>query len=78
MWDKPPNEEDALVGTSLRRSSQKAAREATDTIRSLADEGVQNKSSWQHGAHKMLAVGSPQLVEPTLSDPPYVPVRTRT
>ena len=39
MWDKPPIEEDAPVGSSLRRSSQKASHEATNSIRSLADEG---------------------------------------
>ena len=70
MWDKPPTEEDALMGTSLNRSSQKVAHEATDTIRSLMDEGGQNKSSRQHGAHKRPSVDSPQLVEPSTSDPP--------
>ena len=45
MWDKPPIEEDALVGTVLRRSSQKASCKVTHSIRSLVDEGVQQKSS---------------------------------
>ena len=31
IWGKPPTKEDAPVGTSLRQSSQKAAREATDS-----------------------------------------------
>ena len=72
MWDKPPIEEDAPVDSSLRRSSQKAACEATSDIRSLVEEGVQNKSSQQHGAHKN-AVGSPQLLEPSTSDPNVCP-----
>ena len=38
------------------------------------DEGGQNKSSRQHRAHKRLAVDSPQLGEPSTSDPPYVRV----
>ena len=43
-----------------------------DTIRSLVEEGGGNKSSQQHRAHKRLAVGSPQLLEPSTSDPPYI------
>ena len=74
MWDKPPAEEDAPVGSSLRRSSQKAAHEATNSIRSLVDEVCRNKSSRQYGAHKRPAVDSPQVLEPSTSDPPYVPV----
>ena len=45
MWDKPPTEEDAHEGRSLGRSSRKAAREATNSIGSLVNEGGQNKSS---------------------------------
>ena len=74
MWDKPPIEEDAPVGSLLRQSSQKTAHEVIDTIRSLAEEGVWNKSSRQYGAHKRRTVGFPQLLEPNTLDPPYVPV----
>ena len=51
---------DGPMGTSLRRSSRKAAREVTDTIRYLAEEWVHNKSSRQDGANKRPAVGSPK------------------
>ena len=74
MWDKPPIEEDAPVGNSLRRSSQKASHEATNSIRSLVDEGGRNKSTQQHGAYKRPAIDCPQLLEPSTSDPPNVPV----
>ena len=74
MWNEPPTKEDALVGTSPRRSSRKVDREATDTIRLLVDERGRNKRSRQHGAHKKPAISSPQLVEPSTSDPLYVPI----
>ena len=45
MWDKPPIEEDAPVGSSLRWSSKKASHEATNSIRSQVDEGGWNESS---------------------------------
>ena len=72
MWDKPPTEEDAPMGSSLRQSSRKVSHEATNSIRLQVDEGGRNKSSRQHGAHKVPAVNSPQLLEPSTSDPPYV------
>ena len=59
MWDKPPTEEDTPVGSLLRRFSQKASHEATNSIRSQVDEGGRNKSSRQHGAHKRPAIDSP-------------------
>ena len=68
---------DGPMGTLLRRPSRKAAREATDTSRYLAEEWVRNKSSRQDGASKRPAVGSPQVVEPSTSDPLYVPVLER-
>ena len=74
MWDKPPTEEDTPVGSSLRRSSRKATHDTTNSIRSLVDEGGQNKSSRQYGAHKRPAVDSPQLLDPSTLDPPYVAV----
>ena len=74
MWDKPPIEEDAPVGSSLRRSAQKVFHKATNSIRSQVDEGGRSKSSQQHGAHKRPVVDSPQLLEPSTSDFSFVPV----
>ena len=37
-------------------------------------KGARKKSNQVDGAHKRLAVGSPQMVEPPTSHPPYVPV----
>ena len=73
MWDKTPTEEDAPMGSSLTRSSRKATHEANNSIRCLVDEGFRNKSSRQHGVHKRQAVDSPQFLEPSTSDPTYVP-----
>ena len=47
------------------------AHEATDSIRSLVDEGDRNKSTRQYGAHKRPAVDSPQQLEPSTLDSPY-------
>ena len=74
MRDKPPTEEDAPVGSLLKRSSRKATHEATNSIRSLVDQEGRNKSSRQHGAHKRWAVDFPQLLEPSMLDPTYVPI----
>ena len=74
MWDKPPTEEDAPVGNSLRCSSQKTSHEATNSIRLQVDDGGRNKSSRRHGVCKRSAVNFPQLLEPSSSDLPYVPV----
>ena len=74
MWEGPRSNEDAPVGSSLRWSSRKAARKATNSIRSQAKEGGRRRSSRRDGAHKKPAVGSPQELEPTTSDPLYVPL----
>ena len=74
MCEEPCIDEDAPVGSSLRRSSRKAACNATDSSRLQAEEWDRRKSSQQDGAHKRQAVGSPQAVELTMSDPLYIPI----
>ena len=74
MWDKPPTEKHAPVGTSLRRSYRKAACEATYGIRSLVDEGDWSKSTRQHGPHKRPAVDFPPIAGTKYVRSPYVPV----
>ena len=74
MCEEPRTDEDAPVGSSLRWSSGKAARDATQSIKSQAKEGVQKKGSRSNGTHKSLAVRFPQAVKPATSDPLYVPV----
>ena len=59
---------------SLRWSSQKNARDATQSITLQAEEGVHRKSRGADGAHKRLVFGPHQVLEPTKSDPVYVPV----
>ena len=63
---------DVIVGNSLRQSSQKAAHAAIDSIRLLMEERGRNKSSRQDGALKRPAIGSPQVLERSTSDPLYV------
>ena len=74
MCEEPCTDEDAPMANLLRRSSQKAAHNATHSIRLHAKEGSHRKSSSQDGAYKRPAVGFPQVVEPTMSNPLYVPI----
>ena len=48
------------MGRSLRGSSQKGARDATQSITLQAEEGAHKKSSRDNGAYKRLAFGSPK------------------
>ena len=74
MCEEPHTNEDAPVGSSLRRSSQKDSRDVTQNITSQAEEGAHKKSIRADGAPKRLAFGSPQVLEPATSDLPYFPV----
>ena len=51
-----------------------AARKATYSIKSLMEERGRNKNSRQDGPHKRPAVCSPQLLDLSTSDLPYVMV----
>ena len=74
MCEEPHIDEDAPVGSSLRRSSQKDAHDVTQSITSQAEEGARKKSIRADGAHKRPAFGFPQVLEPATSDPLYVPI----
>ena len=74
MWDKPPTKEDTLVGTSLRRSSQRTSHEATHTLDRWWMKGVATKATNNTGPTRGQLSISPQLLGPSTSDPPYVPV----
>ena len=60
------------MGSSLRRFSQKDARDATQRITLQTKEGAHRKSTRVDGSHKRLAFGFPQVLEPAMSDSPYV------
>ena len=72
VHEETRTDEDAPVGNSLRRSSQKATRNATWSIKLEAKEGVRKKISQLDWAQKRPVVGSPQVVEPNTSDPLHV------
>ena len=75
MCEEPRTDEDAPVSSSLRGSSQDATCDATKSIKAQTKEGAHMKTNCPNGAHKGPAVGSPQVVEPTTSNPPYVPIQ---
>ena len=62
-----------VVGTPQRRSSQKAARDTNDAIKSLFLFEDGSSKSWADGAPKRQAVGSPQAREFDSADAMYVP-----
>ena len=74
MCKEPQTNEDAPMGISMRPSSQKDARDVTQSITSHVEEGAGKKSSRVDGAHKRPAFGTPQVLEPTTPDSLYVPV----
>ena len=74
MCKEPHVDEDAPMGSSLWRSSQKNAGDATQSITFQVEEGAQMKSNRADGAHKRLTFGSPQVLEQAKSETPYVPV----
>ena len=74
MCDEPRTNEDDPASSSLRLSSQKDARDATQSITMQMEEGACKKSSRADGARKRPAFGSPQVLEPATLDPLYVPV----